>query len=367
MIGVIQDRQSMISFTKTNIMAIILSGTIAIASGCTANKQINSAEGTKQTTRKEINLYSSRHYDSDDRLYQQFTQETGIKINLIEGKDDELIERIKSEGKNTPADVFITVDVGRLWRAQQQGIMQPISSKTLENKIPQNLRSPEGYWFALTKRARVIVYNTQKVKPSDLSTYEALAEPKWKGRICVRSSANIYNQSLVAATIEKIGEAKTQTWIEGLVKNFAIPPQGNDVDRIKSVASGQCDVSIVNHYYFARLKQSTEPKNKEITSKVALFFPNQKEDGTHINISGAGVVVNAPHKENAIKFIEYLVTPEAQAIFANANEEYPVISGVKTNQTLASFGNFKESKLDVVAYGKRNAEAVKLMDKAGWN
>ncbi|RMF27847.1 MAG: Fe(3+) ABC transporter substrate-binding protein [Cyanobacteria bacterium J083] len=329
----------------------------AIAVGCAQTDKVTPAKETG-----EVNVYTSRHYDTDDQLYQLFTEETGIKINLIEGKDNELIERIKSEGQNSPADVLITVDVGRLWRAQQEGILQPIQSSILEEKIPSNLRSPEGYWFGLSKRARIIVYNVDKVKPEELSTYEALAEPKWRGRICVRSSSNIYNQSLVAAKIEEIGAEATLAWLKGLVQNFARQPEGNDTAQIKAVASGVCDVALVNHYYVARLKQSKDPQTQEIAAKVAVFFPNP----THINISGIGVTTNAPNKEQAIKFVEFLVTPEAQEIFANANNEYPVVKGIEPNETLKSFGEFKESSLNVAAYGKRNAEAVKLMDQAGW-
>jgi iron(III) transport system substrate-binding protein len=340
------------------------SNTAQNTTGTETNNNQNNNSGTND--KNTLNLYSARHYDSDKELYDKFTQETGIKINLIEGKDDELIERIKTEGTNSPADILITVDVGRLWRAQQDGVFQKVSNKELETSVPKYLRSSEGYWFGISKRARIFIYNTQKVKPTELSTYEELTDPKWKGRICTRSSGNIYNQSLVAFMLEKDGEAKTKQWIEGLVANFARPPEGNDVDQIKDVASGECDVAIVNHYYFARLQQSSEAKNKEITQNLAVFFPNQKTTGTHVNISGVGMTINAPNKENALKFMQYLVKPEAQEIFANNNNEYPIVSNMKPNSIVAAFGTFKESDLDVAASGKNNGEAVKLMDEAGW-
>lgn len=353
--------------TQRYVMATIVGMTILITSACSSNKTSDRQQtNTTDNAEEQINIYSARHYDSDHLLYEKFKQETGIQINVIEGKDDELIERIKSEGKNSPADVLITVDVGRLWRAQQEGIFQPVVSESLTNIIPENLRSPEGYWYAFSKRARVIIYNTDKVKPSELSTYEALGEPQWKDRVCVRSSGNIYNQSLVASTIEKDGEAKTKEWIQKLVANLARPPKGNDVDQIKGVAAGECDVAIVNHYYLARLKQSEDPKSKEITANVGVFFPNQNAGGTHVNISGAGVAVNSPDKENAIKFLNFLASPESQEIFANKNNEYPIVNGLKPNPVVASFGNFKESSLNVATYGEKNAEAVKLMDEAGW-
>ena len=351
---------------RRSVVALVSLLTVLIAAGCTEptspEKNIS-----QQDSAGEINLYSSRHYDTDKELYNNFTAETGIKINLIEGKDDELIERIKSEGANSPADVLIAVDVARLWRAQNEGILQPISSSVLESAIPENLRSPDGYWFGISKRARVIVYNTNKVKPSELSTYEALAKPKWKGRICVRSSGNVYNQSLVASEIEGKGVEETEKWLKGFVANFAREPKGNDTAQIKAVAAGECDVALVNHYYFARLRQSEDAKDREVVAKIGIFFPNQKEGGTHINISGGGVAANAPHKENSIKFLEYLVTPEAQEIFANKNNEYPVIVQMKPNPAVANFGEFKESNLPIAGYGEENAEAVKLMDRSGWN
>ncbi|MEM8804889.1 MAG: Fe(3+) ABC transporter substrate-binding protein [Cyanobacteria bacterium P01_G01_bin.38] len=335
--------------------------------GC-ANQSQEAGEGTGESIEANgiVNVYSARHYDIDDALYDRFTEQTGIQVNLVEGKSDELLERINSEGANSPADVFITVDAGRLWRAEEAEIWQPVSSEVLEAAVPENLRHPDGLWFGLTKRARVLVYNVDTVEPSDLSTYEALAEPDWEGRVCVRSSENIYNQSLLGAMVETKGVEATETWAEGLVNNFARQPEGGDVDQIKSVAAGLCDVAIVNHYYWARLAKSDDPENQDVTSKTAVFFPNQADQGVHVNISGAGVVAGAPNEENAIAFLEFLVSPEAQAVFAEGNNEYPVVDGVEIDPIVAELGDFKVDEVNVAAYGRNNPEVIKLSDRAGW-
>ena len=337
--------------------------------GCsnqTPSQNGTDAPGTETTQTGEVNVYSARHYDTDDALYAAFTDETGIKVNLIEGKNDELLERIKTEGANTRADVLITVDVGRLWRAEQDGLLQPVTSEVLEAKVPDSLRHPDGLWFGLTKRARIIVYNKAKVQESDLSTYEALAEPEWEGRVCIRSSNNIYNQSLLASMVESLGAEKTEAWAQGLVRNLARDPAGGDVDQIKAVAAGQCDVAIVNHYYVARLATSDKPKTKAIIDQVGVFFPNQADRGTHVNISGAGVVANAPHKENAIAFIEYLVTPAAQKVLGQDNNEYPVVAGIETASILDTYGEFKVDSVNVSALGRNNPDAIKIADRVGW-
>ena len=313
-----------------------------------------------------INLYSSRHYDTDQALYDSFTKKTGLKVNLIESKGDELIERIKSEGANSPADVFITVDAGRLGRAEEAGILQPISSSTLNSKIPANLRSPKNLWFGFSKRARVIVYNKDKVKPSELSTYEDLATDKWKSKILIRSSNNIYNQSLIASLIEAHGMSDTENWAKGFVSNFARPPEGNDTAQIKGVAAGIGDIGIANSYYVGRLAKSDKAEDKAVVQKIGMFFPNQNGRGTHINISGGGVVKTAPNKEGAIKFLEHLASPEAQKIFSESNNEYPVVEGVAVPSVLTTYGNFKSDPVNVAIYGELNAEAIKLMDRVGW-
>jgi len=313
-----------------------------------------------------VNLYSSRHYDTDNQLYEGFTQKTGIKINLIEGDAAQLVERIKSEGANSPADILMTVDAGNLWRAQTEGLFQPVSSATLNSAVPANLRDPGGHWFGLSKRARVIMYNRGKVNPAQLSTYEALGTPTWKGKVLIRSSNNIYNQSLVAGMIEAKGADTTQGWAEGLVENFARPPEGNDTAQIKAVAAGVGDVAIANSYYLARLASSNDPADQAVARNVGMFFPNQRDRGTHVNISGAGVARNAPNKAGAIAFLEYLVTPEAQRVFSLGNNEYPVVAGVPVSDALAQYGTFKSESMNVAAYGRLNSEAIQVMDRAGW-
>ena len=313
-----------------------------------------------------VNVYSARHYDVDDALFERFTEQTGIEVNVLEGKSDELIERIKSEGETSPADVFITVDAGRLWRAEQAGIFQPVSSPVLEENVPASLRHPDGLWFGLTKRARVLIYNVDTVDPAELSTYEALAEPQWAGRVCVRSSGNIYNQSLLGSLVETIGLEATETWAEGLVNNFARDPDGGDVNQIKAVAAGQCDVAIANHYYWARLAKSDDPDNQTVIENTAIFFPNQEDRGTHVNISGAGMVAGTDHGESAIAFLEFLVSPDAQQVFANSNNEYPVVDGVAMDPVVSELGDFKVDEVNVSAYGRNNPEVVKLADRVGW-
>lgn len=315
---------------------------------------------------KEINLYSSRHYNTDQELYDLFTSQTGIIVNLIEGSADELIERIKSEGANSPADVLITVDAGRLWRAEQAGIFAPVSSQVLTDKIPANLRNTNNLWFGFTKRARVIMYNKDLVEPSQLSTYENLADPQWKGKLVIRSSSNIYNQSLVAGLIEVHGEQTVEQWCQGLVSNFARSPEGNDTAQIEAVAAGLADLTLANTYYLPRYAKDSDPADQAIFKQIGVFFPNQNDRGTHVNISGGGLVANAPHPEEAIAFLEYLVSPSAQAFFAQGNNEYPVVAGTPVDPIVASFGTFKEDTTNVSAYGVNNAQAVQIMDRAGW-
>ncbi|MGK7934205.1 MAG: Fe(3+) ABC transporter substrate-binding protein [Xenococcaceae cyanobacterium] len=330
----------------------------------TLNQLSQTRRSVAQT--KQVNVYSSRHYNTDDELYDGFTRQTGIKVNLIEGKDDELIERIKSEGVNSPADILITVDAGRLWRAEQAGIFAPIESAILTEKIPANLRSPDNLWFGMSKRARVIMYNKDRIKPSELSTYEDLADPKWKGKIAIRSSSNIYNQSLVAGLIEVHGEEATEQWCRDLVANFARPPEGNDRAQIEAAAAGIADISVANTYYLPRYAKDSDPAKQAIFEKVGVFFPNQNGRGTHVNISGGGMVKTAPHKEEAIAFLEYMVSSKAQEFFALGNNEYPVVEGVPIDSVVASFGEFKMDTTNVSSYGANNALAVKIMDRAGW-
>ena len=315
---------------------------------------------------QEVNLYSARHYDTDVALYEAFTEQTGIAVNLIEGDADQLIERIKAEGRNSPADVLITVDAGRLWRADEAGLLQPVSAPVLEEAIPSELRHPDGKWFGLSQRLRGIVYARDRVDPGEITSYEDLADPKWKGRICIRSSGNVYNQSLVASMIEANGVEATEAWAQGLVDNLARPPQGGDTDQIKAVAAGECDVAVVNHYYLVRLMESDAEEDRAVADQVGIVFPNQGGRGAHANVSGAGVVATAPNKENAVKFLEYLTTPEAQAYFAQGNYEFPVVAGVKLDPVLEQWGEIKTDAVNAARLGENNPEAVKLMDRVGW-
>lgn len=351
------------SYKSVVLCTVLMSFAIA-SCGNQSQETATSADGTASNS--VVNVYSARHYDVDNDLFASFTEQTGIEVNVVEGKSDELIERIKAEGEASPADVFITVDAGRLWRAEEAGILQPVSSAVLNEKVPASLRHPDGLWYGLTKRARVLVYNVDTVAPAELSTYEALADPAWNGRVCVRSSSNIYNQSLLGSLVETIGPEATEAWAEGLVNNFAREPDGGDVNQIKAVAAGQCDVAIVNHYYWARLAKSDEPENQEVVGKTAVFFPNQEDRGTHVNISGVGVVAGAENQEDAIAFLEFLVSPEAQQVFANSNNEYPVVEDVTMDPIVAELGEFKVDEVNVSAYGRNNPEVVKLVDRVGW-
>ncbi|HXF65647.1 MAG TPA: Fe(3+) ABC transporter substrate-binding protein [Burkholderiales bacterium] len=313
-----------------------------------------------------LNLYTSRHYHTDEALYANFTKQTGIQINRIEGTEDALLERLKNEGPNSPGDVLITVDVARLWRAQQMGLFQPVRSAVLENRIPAHLREPGGHWFGFSKRARVIVYNKQLINPAEVQNYEDLAAPKMKGKVCTRSLAHVYNLSLMSALIHHLGEAKAQQWAQGIKANLARDPKGGDTDQIRSVAAGECQVAISNTYYYVRLASSKKPDERAVAEKVGVIFPNQKSFGTHINISGGGVLRHAPHRENAIRFLEYLAGEEAQSYFANGNNEWPAVIGTRLdNPALAALGTFREDKLGVGTLGQNQPLAQKVFNLAG--
>ena len=313
----------------------------------------------------ELNLYSARHYQTDEALYANFTKQTGIKINRIEAKEDELLERLKNEGSQSPADVFITVDATRLDQADQLGLFAPVKSSLLETRIPAHLRSP--HWFAFSTRARVILYNKRTVKPEDVASYEALAAPKLKDQICVRSGSHPYNLSLLASIIAHQGEPKAEAWAKGLVANLARPPRGGDTDQIKAVAAGECGVALSNSYYFARLMRSEKPEDRKIVESIGVIWPNQQTTGTHINISGGGMLKHAPHKEAAVKFLEYLTSDEAQRYFADGNNEWPVVASVKVdNPALKALGSFKADTLPIAALSKELVTAQKIADRAGW-
>ncbi|MBP7065572.1 Fe(3+) ABC transporter substrate-binding protein [Ferrovibrio sp.] len=345
-------------------MSIVISRRVALALGVAVAGLL--ALPGQALAQGELNLYSSRHYDTDEALYAEFTKQTGIKINRLEAREDELLQRMKAEGDKSPADVVITVDAGRLYRAQSMDLLQPANSATLDKLIPAHLREPSGLWFGFSKRARILVVNKARVAPGTLSSYEDLADPKWKGKVLIRSSTNVYNQSLVGAMIASQGEEKTEAWAKGVVANFARAPKGGDTDQIKAVAAGEGDIALSNTYYFARLMASSKPEDKEIVSKLAVIFPNQNDRGTHVNISGAGVAKYAPNKANAVKFLEYLASAEAQGYFAMGNYEFPVIGGVKLHPVIQRWAEFKEDTVNAATFGKNNEAALKLMDRAGW-
>ena len=315
-----------------------------------------------------VNIYSARKEALILPLLERFKAQTGVDFHLVTGKADGLLKRLEIEGKLSPADVFITVDAGRLQRAKQAGVLQPVENEVLTAAVPAALRDRDAYWFGVSQRARTIVYAKDRVKPGDLSTYEALADPKWKGRVCVRSSGNIYNQSLVASMIEAIGADKTETWARGLVANFARPPAGGDTDQLKAVAAGQCDVALANTYYVGRLANSKKAKDRAIAEKLTIFWPNQAdgERGVHVNVSGVGITKHARHVDAATKLLEFLVTPESQAWYAEVNNEYPVVAGARISATLKAFGAFRADDINLTKLGENNAAAVKLMDRAGW-
>jgi iron(III) transport system substrate-binding protein len=320
-----------------------------------------------QAQDRELNIYSSRHYQTDEALYTGFTRATGIKINRIEAGEDALIERIRNEGARSPADIFITTDAGRLWRAEQLGLLQPVKSTVLAERIPASFREPDGHWFGFSLRARVIAYNKAKVNPAEIPTYESLADPKWKGRICVRSGTHVYNLSLMGALIDHLGAQKAEAWAQAVKDNLARAPKGGDTDQIKGVAAGECDVAITNHYYYARLARSEKPDDRAVAEKVGLVFPNQSSWGTHVNISGAGVVKSAPNRAAAIKFLEYLTSDEAQRYFAAGNNEWPVVTGAEAaNPLLALFGEFKYDRVNVAVLGRNQPLAQKIYDRVGW-
>ncbi|QFT78613.1 Fe(3+) ABC transporter substrate-binding protein [Erythrobacter sp. THAF29] len=314
----------------------------------------------------EVNLYSSRHYDTDLALYDDFTAQTGIKVNLIEADADALIERIKSEGELSPADLLITVDAGRLWRAEEAGVLSPVESEVLAERIPIYLRHPEGLWFGLSTRARVIIYNKEAGKPEGLENYADLADPAFKGEICIRSSSNIYNISLLSSIIAHRGEEAAEEWARGVVANFARPPQGNDTAQIEAVAAGECRIAVVNTYYLARFAGGDEDQ-RALFDKIGVIFPDQDGNGTHINISGAGVVKTAPNRENAIRFLEYLTSESAQRYFADGNNEYPAVTGLKANSAVEKLGSFKADTLNAAEIGKNQRLAVEIFDRVGWN
>lgn len=320
---------------------------------------------------KVLNLYSARHYQTDEALYADFTKTTGIKINRIDGDDAGILARLKSEGASSPADVILLVDAARLWKAQSEGLFQPTKSKLLDERIPANLHSKEGsdgaQWFGFSTRARVIVYNKANVKAEDVDTYESLGDAKNKGKLCTRSGSHPYNVSLFGALLEHLGPAKTETLLKGMVTNFARQPVGGDTDQIKAVGSGECGVAISNSYYVARLLRSTKPEDVALMDKVGIVWPDQKTFGAHVNIAGAGVAKHAPHKAEAVAFLEYLASDNAQRYFAEGNNEWPAVKSVKTdNPALQKMGSFKAEVINVGSVGANQQKVLQMLDRVGY-
>lgn len=314
---------------------------------------------------KVLNLYTARHYQTDEALYATFTKLTGIKVNRIEGGEDQLASRIKNEGTRSPADVFLTVDAARLVREDAAGLFAPVKSRRLDERIPASLRTDN--WIAFSRRARVIFYDKAKVNPADLQNYEDLATPRFKGKLCVRSGGHPYNVSLTAAMIYHLGEAEAEDWVKGLVSNFARPPRGGDTDQLRAVAAGECEIAIANTYYYVRLMRSDKPDDQEVVRRVGMVWPNQKTWGAHVNVSGGGMLRYAPNKDAALKFLEYLTSDEAQQHFANGNNEWPVAKGVTLNNpALESLGRFRADDMEVGELAKRIPLAQGLHDKLGY-
>jgi iron(III) transport system substrate-binding protein len=314
----------------------------------------------------EVNLYSARQEDLIKPLLDRFTDETGIKVNLVTGKADALLKRLESEGINSPADLLITTDAGRLYRAKEAGVTQPVQSAVLDSSIPASYRDTEGHWFGLSLRARPILFVKGKLDPAELSTYEALADAQWKGRICIRSSDNIYNQSLVASLIAANGAEATELWARGLVANLARPPQGGDRDQIKAAAAGQCDIAIANTYYLAGMLSSQDEAERAAAERMGVFWPNQDGRGVHVNVSGGAVTKSAKHKEAAVELLEFLAGDASQQWYADTNGEYSIRTDIPVSQTLSAWGTFRADDLNLARLGELNADAVRLMDRAGW-
>ena len=322
------------------------------------------ADSTTKT--EEVNVYTHRHYKADDALFSKFTEETGIKVNIVNASADELIQRLETEGENSSADILITVDAGRLYRAQSRDLLQPVRSEVLDANIAPRFREKEGYWYGMTYRARIIAYAKDRVNPEGIKTYEDLADPKWKGKIVIRSSENVYNQSLLASIILAEGEDKAKAWAEGVVANMARNPKGSDRDQVKAVASGEGDIAVVNTYYIGLMLNDENVEERKAGESVGLIFPNQDGRGTHVNVSGIGVTKYAPNKDNAIKLMEFLSGEEAQQTLANLNYEYPINPKATKADILKTWGDFKSDPVELYKLGEYNSKAVMIFDEAGW-
>ncbi|MGP1356653.1 extracellular solute-binding protein [Roseicyclus sp.] len=337
----------------TRTLSVLL-GTVIAASTLTAAQA------------QELNLYSSRHYDTDERLYSDFTEMTGITVNRIEGNADELIARMEAEGANSPADVFLTVDTVRLARAANMGLLQPIESEVLETRVPAYLQDDENRWFAFSQRARIIFYDKTEVE-NPPQTYQALADDQYEGQVCIRSSTNVYTQNIMAALIAHLGQEAAQDWATGVVENFARAPQGGDTDQLRGIASGECDIAMSNTYYYARIiREGDEQITPEQLANIGWVFPNQNDIGAHMNISGGGVAANAPNRDNAIAFLEYLASDQAQQYFSAGNDEYPAVPGVGLAPSVAALGIFRPDTIDLSDIAANVDAAVEVLNNAGW-
>ncbi|WP_027285600.1 Fe(3+) ABC transporter substrate-binding protein [Rubritepida flocculans] len=333
---------------------------LAAATACLA------APAALRAQERTLSLYSSRHYDTDRELYESFTRQTGVRIRLIEANADQLLERIRAEGPNSPADVLITVDAGRLARAQEAGVLQPIRSAVLDSRIPPHLRDPQGHWFGFSVRARVVMYDRALGLPAGLARYEDLARPEFRGMVSTRSSGNIYTIGWAASVLAANGPEATEAWARGVVANLSRPPQGGDTDQIRAVAAGQGRLAISNTYYLGHLARSPRAEDRAIAERMAVLFPNQGDRGTHVNISGAGVVRTAPNREAAVAFLDYLSGPQAQSLFADGNSEYPVVADAQPSAFLRSLGPFRQDPLNAARLAALSPEALRIMQRAGW-
>lgn len=318
-----------------------------------------------------LNLYSARHYQTDEALYAGFTQATGIKINRVDADDAGIAARLRSEGTSSPADVILLVDAARLWRAEFDGLFQPVKSKLLESRIPATLRGKDdgngSQWFGFSTRARVVVYNKATVKPEDVDTYVELADPKNKGKVCTRSGSHPYNLSLFGSMYERLGAAQTEAWLKGVVDNMARAPKGGDTDQIRAAASGECAIAVTNSYYLARLMRSDKPEDKAVVEKIGVVFPDQGQGGTHVNIAGGALAKHAKNREAGIKFLEYLASDQAQVYFANGNNEYPAVPTVKLNNpALDAMGDFKTELIPISVVGLNSVRVQQLLDRVGY-
>lgn len=323
-----------------------------------------------QAQEPTLNLYSARHYQTDEALYSDFTKATGIRINRVEADDAGILARLKAEGAASPADVILLVDAARLWRGEQEGLFQPVRSAVLEQRVPAQFRGGDGpqgaSWFGLSTRARMVVYDKSRVKTSDVDSYEKLAAPAVKGLLCVRSGSHPYNLSLFGSMLEHLGPQRTEDWLKGLVANMARQPKGGDTDQIKAVAAGECGVALTNSYYVARLLRSPKPEDKAVMEKVGLVFPNQSSWGTHVNVAGAAVARHARNREAAVRFLEYLASDSAQRYFADGNNEFPVVKGVAPHAVLTSMGSFKSEAVPIAKVGANTAQVQQMLDRAGF-